>query len=370
MGVFRDTNLSDRDLNYLNALWRQYSNPGRQDCVSVVLQNLWSTYGFTFGDETLLYSILAWQSSFNLRYTSSRDRVGDHLRYKKRFHQALIKSAQENTASEPHFFGALFAVLSGFHEIRDEDAVLTTRKFNGENGELRTFQLIMLLILKKLNEMEAFEQEPGSRKLQFLYNYVLSLVRLWASESATAAINYDMHIVSEKIPMPKGQVNDKRATYALPAQYFLRLGLTPDWQGIEWSLSDDIRALFSCFQKMLTLNRDEQAEDSPANELLKTSLKVLRAKVLKMQELPAIQNVLQRVVFLTTYGLTSDTRSHGTYSASCLHERSILHLFPCFYVPYPGAYFNHAIRAFWVHPQPSTGSSQTSLPGRIQLLSA
>ena len=296
LGLFRDSNLNQRDRGYLKALFKQYADPTRRECVAVVLQNLWEAYGLTFNDETLLYSILAWQSSFNFESISPRQRVADHEGYKNKFKMALVKSVSQGSASEPHFFAALFAVLTSFHEIKGENAERTLREFNGENPELRTFQQIMLVLLKKLNEMEAIHESPESRKLQFLYNYVLSLVRLWASESATAAINYDMHIVTEKIPMPKDANFDWRARYTLPAQYFLRHDLTPDWQGIEMSLSDDIRALFSCFQKMLSLNREEQEENSPANSLLKTSLKVLRSKALKMQELPAIQAVMKRVI--------------------------------------------------------------------------
>jgi len=294
LNLFRDSELNDRDVGYLNAIYSTYSNPERQDCVAVVLQNLWKGYGFTFSDPTLLFSILAWGSSFNLMYVHPMHRISDHERYKSKFRQALVKAAQDNTSSEPHFFAALFAVLTSFHEIKPENAERTLREFNGVNAELRTYQLILLILLKKLNEKEAKKQDPHTRRLQHLYNYVLSLVRLWASESATAAINYDMHLVAEKIPMPTGVV-DKRATYALPAQFWLRQDLTPDWQGLEWSLSDDIRALFSCFQKMLTLNREEQDEDSPANQLLAASIKTLRKKAIRMQKLPCTQHVLQRV---------------------------------------------------------------------------
>ena len=294
LSLFRDSNLNERDLAYLGHLHRSYSDENRLDCVSVVLQNLWKEYSFTFSDPTLLYAILAWGSSFNWKFSFPRQRVGDHEVYKNKFRIGLIKAANEGSTSEAHFFAALFAVLTSFHRLKNEDEYQTLREFNAENEELRVYQSILLTLLKKLNEQEANKENPQGRKLQHLYNYVLSLVRLWASESATAAINYDMHLVSEKIPMPT-RVVDKRATYALPAQFWLRLGQAPDWQGLEWSVSDDIRALFACFQKMLTLNRQEQEKDSPANQLLQRSIKVLQTKAIKMQQLNCTQHVLTRV---------------------------------------------------------------------------
>jgi hypothetical protein len=325
LGLIRDTGLTIRDKFYWSQVYKKYIPSTNSDFVAVILQNLWTFYGNVTSDRTLLYSILAWGSSFNWNYTNPWKRIGDHEYYKTKFRTSLAKASAEGTISELHFFAVFFAVLDSFHEIKEHNAERTLRDFTGSNEELRNYQLLLLIILKRLNEQEAerrrldeleaerrrlngheteqerefYEQETetresNARRLQHLYNYALSLVRLWSSNTTNADITYDMHLVTEKTPMPK-QIVDVRSTFALPAQFWLRQGGDPSWQGVEMSLSDDIRALFACFQKMLLLNRAEQADDSPANGLLSKSIEILGLKALKMQELPSVKKVLQRV---------------------------------------------------------------------------
>jgi hypothetical protein len=234
---------------------------------------LWKEYGIVFVDDALLYSVLAWASSFECRFEGSGKRLNDHLTYKAKFQASLRSAIRRDEITESHFFAALFAVLTSFHEI-SANGERTLREFKADNDELKAHQQGLLQILRRLGR---------HGPLQSLYNYALSLVRLWASESAVANINYEMHVVAEETPLPM-TVTDPRATFALPARFWLDTGGTPTWQGLEWSMSDDIRALFSCFQMMLN-----------GSDQLDYSIRALRQKITDMQRLPCVSAIFSYV---------------------------------------------------------------------------
>lgn len=273
VSVFVDTNFFHDESVYLAKLFTEHCSSTDSTCTSVILQNLWKEYGIVFADDALLYSVLAWASSFECRFEGSGKRLNDHLTYKAKFQSSLRLAIRRDEITDSHFFAALFAVLTSFHEI-SASGERTLREFKADNDELKAHQQGLLQILRRLRSRHG--------PLQYLYNYALSLVRLWASESAVANINYDMHLVAEETPLPM-TVTDPRATFALPARFWLDTGGTPTWQGLEWSMSDDIRALFSCFQMMLN--------GSDPNH----SIRTLRQKITDMQRLPCVSAIFSFV---------------------------------------------------------------------------
>jgi hypothetical protein len=112
-----------------------------------------------------------------------------------------------------------------------------------------------------------------------------------------------MHLLAESTPLP-ASVPDARTTFALPAKYWLNTGGTPTWQGLEWSMSDDIRALFSCFQTMLMVNRDDRQYSVYAKPV-DASLRTLRQKIIDMQKLPCVRDIFDFVLsqaWMHSYG--------------------------------------------------------------------
>jgi hypothetical protein len=256
------------------------------------------TYGLSFENKSMQYSILTWASSFDCQWVSPTSRVIQHFKFKEMFLQNMLRDLQQNNISECALFALLFAILASFHEVRNDGV----REFVGNNEELRFHQTAFLRILKTLNTDKT---QIVNRPLQYLYNYALSLIRLWASESADASLNYDMHLAAEGTPMPVS-VKDRRATFALPAQFWLRERSPAPWQALEWSLSDDVRALHSCFQLMLVSNPEYQVEKI-YNVKVATSIAYLRRKVADMRSLPAVSRIFQYVLF--TYEYSTNSRS-------------------------------------------------------------
>ena len=281
-----DVGLSNRELFYIRALHLQHSSNKLSACTSVILQNLWKEYGDIFQNQALLYSVMAWATSFDCQGVTHVERLDDHYHYKQRMYQVVRSDiASENNISECHFFAILFAILTSFHELRGENI----RQFNGNNPELRYHQHAFFNVLKVLNARAQVYQGP----LQYLYHYAVSLIRLWSSEGSEADLNYKMHRAAEEIPLPS-VVPDLRATFALPAQFWLRQNQAPNWQGVEWSLSDDVRALHSCFQVMLVSNPDFEVE-KVYNHQIAHSIQYLREKVSDMKRLPAVNGIFQSV---------------------------------------------------------------------------
>jgi hypothetical protein len=193
--------------------------------------------------------------------------------------------SRDDTISECHLFAILFAVLTSFHELHGENI----RQFNGNNPELRYHQHAFFNVLKVLNARPRISQG----RLQYLYHYAVSLIRLWSSEGSEAELNYKMHRAAEAIQLPV-RVPDPRVAFALPAQFWIGRNDRPNWQGLEWSLSDDVRALHSCFQIMLLSNPGFEVE-RVYNHQIAHSIKYLREKVADMKRLPAVNGIFQLV---------------------------------------------------------------------------
>jgi hypothetical protein len=301
---FADANFSNNESTYIDTLFQKHGSSTDSTCASVILQHLWKEYGMVFADPTLMYSILAWGSSFDCRFVAPRQRLRDHWTYKSIFLSNLGQAIVRDEINECHFFAVLFAVLTSFYRISD-NAERSLREFDLDNEELTFHQKGLLRILQKLGEQRSQRVSPMNQPLQYLYNYALSLVRLWASEGSAASINYEMHLLAENTALPVS-VPDARATFALPAKYWLSTGGTPTWQGLEWSISDDIRALFSCFQTILMLNQDDR-QYSVYTKPLEASICALRQKIVDMQKLPCVRDIFDFVFSQLRRILTLDS---------------------------------------------------------------
>lgn len=290
LALIVDSELTEQQNSYLRNLYNKHGSQALKTCTSVILQHLWDTYGAVFTDKPLLYAVMAWASSFDTNQIELAARLRDHRELRAQLKRAIGEAVREGEISESLLFASFFAILTHFHEVKDDNV----REFSSDNPDLTLYLQVFLGFLRKLNLDRALNLNSTPSHLQYLYNYVLSLIRLWASEGTEPHLNYLLTLAAENIPIPDN-VPDNRATFALPARFWLNKSGSLNWQGLEWSVSDDIRALHSCFQMMINLDPTKKTYTSYSSQIA-GSLGHLAQKVTDMRKLGSVAEIFRMVL--------------------------------------------------------------------------
>ena len=268
-------------LRYLH--WEHYGK--LHQCVSVILQHLWSVYGSTFVDKCLLYSALAF--SFRCYPRSQlKFRSGLYLTFISRFQASLLTAIRRNEISECHLF-AIFLVVEAADNSDDLNFV-------------KEHQQGFLSVLKRVMEI-AQNQDPDIRRscrLYYLYNYALSLLRrmelLWVHPSPIERLSllWKMHMAAEKLPLPE-HVPDIRAAMGFPARYWRRVGEEPGWQSLMWNLIDERGTLYICFQRLFVPHFCENRTDE--SQLVARSVASVKERLAELLDLPSVKDLFRCV---------------------------------------------------------------------------
>lgn len=248
LNLIQDSNLSDHELFFLRYLHQEKQDVTSPVGVTVVLQHLWNEYGLTFSNTCLLYGALVHSCQSYYRQSTKlpplfskgltcRDQI--YYAFVSQFQTTLMMAIQKDEITECHLFAIMLAI-----------AIPHDREF--EMTHTRGFMAVLRsLSTKRRNPKTAI---LSARRMTYLYNYTLSLVRLWnydrgLGESECHPLLWEMHLLNEDLSIPM-IVPDIRATVGLPARYWHQSGGDPCWIALVLNLSQEKATLFICFQRM------------------------------------------------------------------------------------------------------------------------
>lgn len=283
LSIVMDAELPDRELLYLQHLYMRKSIPDL-DGLGMILPNLWNAYGFVFADKTLLYSVMADYVLTAPDSIVSSNRLVDYVHFKSRFQGSLVAVINRKEVSECHLFAVLFAIFTCINE--------PTRNYS----ELRSHQRGFLRILKILISQQSRNDLPDASPLRHLYPYVLSYVRRmssnWKAEDTMPCLDYEMHVLAHSITT-LSSASDLQVTCGIPLQFWNSDG-RPSWQGLTYSVYDDIRSLYGCFRTVFSTNKEQPISDLTTSQVIYTIHHIQR-KIKVMQNLESVFKVFHMV---------------------------------------------------------------------------
>jgi hypothetical protein len=242
ISLINDSNLSDKDLSSIRYLFHWHNYTGGYmgtESLTVVIQHLWSAYGFTFtGNKTLLYSLIAFS-----HYHMHRCKMDfAFFSLVSRFQRSLLVAIDENDISDGHLFAIFFAL-----EINHTDHY---HRITHQRGFIEVF--------KKLLTNSGREDHNGA--LFHLYPFILSYVRrmdhyqnFQDRSHKMLQLRYEMHTVAQNLPMPTS-VRDTRVTVGLPVRFWQNKEMQPNWTTLKYSLDDDMASLMVCFRQLFCVD--------------------------------------------------------------------------------------------------------------------
>jgi hypothetical protein len=257
--IVMDSGLTKTELYYIRKMYAGSYN----DCrYSVVVQNLKDAYGETFGDKTLLYGALIWETGFQPEISSQ------HIAFQSRFNKAMMTAINENTISECHFFAHVFAI------------------WGSSNLESKLVYLQgLIIVLKILNQ----QHETGVRTqpLRYLYHFVLLFLRRHMDTLSPPHLERELYLVTEGLEMPS-RIPDSRVTHGSLATG--AFDSNPDPWVMLWSWINDIRFLKATYTTFCS-----KPQSSDAAVQIKSALSPIRRTIVATLALPEVSAFLQNV---------------------------------------------------------------------------
>jgi hypothetical protein len=272
-----DSNLSDQDNWYLRKLHRKCWNTHLNvDPEGVIFQHLFSEYGFTFADKTLLYAALAY-SRDSVCIDSRADVI--YWEYISRFQKSLLSAIQKETISECHLF-AIFLVL-----------VNTSRHEQDFDSHKKGFVTILRrLVAENENPNTVIQGRP---KLTFLWHYSLTFlgrIELAKFRYRPRNLVWELHDAVEELRLPAILPNN-RFTKDFPPLFWEENIRCPDWLSLLCSLLNDKAILRACLERLVRANTEEPRTRSKVAQ----SITFVKRRLVAMSNLPCVQNLLYRV---------------------------------------------------------------------------
>jgi hypothetical protein len=273
--LIRDSTLSESELSHLRTCFVRFSDEQASDPFSIILQNLWSVYGLTFTDRSLLYGTMTWITARGIRRWRNEGRSSaaqevEHYTFKSLSHSNMLEAIQKNTISESHLFALCWVFLGATDQ---EGRVVYIRGF--------------LDVLRLLNE--EYERGTGAQNqpLRYLYDFVLSFIRRSVSANYPRTWQMENELYSAaKSLVPPSSIPDERVTHGQPAN------LRMHSHSGNWILRNDIQAL------MATYSTFSNSQCSTAELQLTAALTSIRTTILAAQGLPDVLVLFDSVSFL------------------------------------------------------------------------
>lgn len=257
-----DSSLDEEELFYIRRMYSSVNN----DCwYSVVVQNLKSEYGSTFGDKVLLYGALIWETGFQPNY------VSQHYTFKSQFHKS-IAALDQKMVSEQHFFAHVFAI------------------WGSSDPESKILYLAgLLIVLKNLNKQN--DLGVGKQPLRYLYHFVLLFLRRHMDFRSPPNLERQLYFETEGLEKPC-TIPDKRITHGSLATGLL--GPNPDPWYMLWSWTNDIRYLKATYN--IHGAKQHQSYDDLAQ--VNRALHSIRQTIVVTLALPEVSTFVQSVYHL------------------------------------------------------------------------
>ena len=281
ISMISDSDLSERELFYLRCIYMH--NSKYNYWLSPIVQHLWHAYGLIFTDKTLLYSVMAEYVVTAPESERLPQQMIDYYYFKSIFHRNLMVKIRRNEILETHLFAILFAIVGCINEPGKSDS------------ELRVHQRGFLEISKLLTSQQSREKVRVANPLQYLYKHVLSLVwrmsSCWEEDNYMMSVDYQTYQLTESLPVPE-TILDPRTTLGLPPCYW-KYRDPPTWETLTFSLYDNIRALYGCFQ---TSFRTTKERSRVATTGVNIAVCTIRTRISDMHKLPWVDKVLLQVI--------------------------------------------------------------------------
>ena len=281
ISMISDSNLSERELFYLRCIYMY--NSKYNGWLPTIIQHLWHAYGLIFTDKTLLYSVMAEYVVTTPEPERLPQRMMDYYHFKSIFHRNLMVKIRRNEILETHLFAILFAIVGCINEPEKSDS------------ELRVHHRGFLEILKLLTSQQSRPKVRAASPLQYLYKHVLSLVwrmsSCWEEDDYIVSVDYQTYQLTEILPVPE-TILDPRTTLGLPPCYWKYRG-PPTWEALTYSLHDNIRALYGCFQ---TSFRTTKERSRVARTGVNIIVCTIRTRLSDMRKLSSVDKALQQVI--------------------------------------------------------------------------
>ena len=229
--LITDTNLNETELFYLRWIHDKIGCDRAKDEGEIILPHLWSAYGTTFEDKSLLYATLCF-ALYRHRGRFFSSSLDDEI--KSRFlslcHNSLLDAITANTISECHLF-ATFLLMECY-------------KFS--DSEYKAHQEGFVAILKFLLENKDKLPQTDFR-VQYLHYFMCNSTVTWRSRRVGTAWTLLDHI-----PVPDRDY-EPRVLEMLPPSFWRRTrnGL-PASGSIVWSISaSTLRRMWHEFDAIL-----------------------------------------------------------------------------------------------------------------------
>jgi len=286
LSIIVDSNLSDQDNWYLRKLHREFWNIHRYlGPDGVIVQHLFSEYGFTFSDKTLLYATLA--------YSRASGYIGYpvdviYWQYISRFQKSLLSAIQKDTISECHLF-AIFLVLVSRNRHEPDFEIFHKQGFA---------TILRRLVAENENPNTV---NQGASKLTFLWHYSLTylcrieLANLFSDPRRNLV--WELHDAFEELRLP-AILPDNRFTKDFPTLFWEENIRCPYWLSLACSLLNHKAILRVCLERLVRANAEETRTWSKVAQ----SITFVKRRLVAMNNLPCVQNLLSRVrLQLTIY---------------------------------------------------------------------
>jgi len=287
LSLLTDSELSGQHLSFLRRLHENSQNTDNRNHVTILLQNLWDTYGLTSIDRTLFYAAPAFACvRMNCKKTEDH-----YLTFISQFHKHLLFAIRRRTISEVHLFAVYLVLITQRHPVYDRDFELVHTRG-------------IVSVLK--STLENYEQSDSARRTLSRHSSLVVFILPWLScivlydlatrQNGDLTLLYELQGITRKL-YTEARIGNSLHAYRLPRPLWRDPSNIVNWGGL-WTTTEELaERLFIAFQGLFGQNRwlDENIHPDHAGGPIQSIISVER-DIMEMLNLPCVTEIYQSVI--------------------------------------------------------------------------